>query len=397
MMFKSPINFFSGLLFILFLLEASGIPFFTFSIPGFPLTLGRLSLVFLAMLRLTKNNFNDIFTKFNIVILLLLIGGFLGSFFSENLSTEIPKFFGTSLLYVTVIFCASSLELKYFKKILDYVFIFFFLYWLYYMISKTIFGGFETFAENYRENHEYDNSLINYHSFGLVLSNSFIYLFFRFLFKNKKFNLKNILFISISLAVIFLTESRSNFILTFFVLMLLISLMSFKFSLSWIFGLFLFSVVIISSFSYFFSSNELLQRRYSFVNDEDYYEQSTGARKDFIELTFKHFSEYPLGRGFSNNRVLFKGTFFQPHNQFLTFILQGGVFSFFAVLIWFTIIFSNLRYFYLSKNLNYAPYFSVILLTTLTMFTNDLSGAFFFLVLIFQSWLFSKKYLKFKV
>ena len=131
-MFKTPTNFFSGLLFILFLLEASGIPFFTISIPGFPLTLGRLSLVLLAILRLTKNKFDDIFTQFNVVILLLLIGGFFGSFFSENLSSEIPKFFGTLLLFVAVIFCAPSLELKYFKKILDYVFIFFFLYWLFY-------------------------------------------------------------------------------------------------------------------------------------------------------------------------------------------------------------------------------------------------------------------------
>ena len=390
-MFKIPNDFFLGLLFIPFLLEASGIPLFTFIIPGFPLTIGRLSLVLMAFTVISKQKYSARSTKFNLVIVLLVIGGFIGSFFAENLSTEISKFFGNALLFMAVIFTAPAIQSRFLKKVIDYFFIFIFVYWSLYIYSNTFLNGaFQTFGEIYRNNNMDDSSLLNYHSFGLIFSNSFLYLFFRYFFKKEKLDFVNILFILFSLVTIFITESRANFIITIAVLFLLLSVI-FKLTFSKFLGSFLFIGVFLITFSSILSSNEVLTRRYSFFNDDAYLDQTIGARSSFIEVTFDHFIEYPFGRGFSNNRIPYAGTYYQPHNQYATFILMGGITAIFAILIWFKLILNQIVGIIRTKSLGYAHFLSIILITLLTLFTNDISGAFFFLTLMIQSWFFSKK------
>lgn len=391
-MFRIANDFILILLFIPFLLEASNIPLFTFIIPGFPLTIGRLSFVLMAFTVILKKKYSVALTKFNLVILILVIGGFIGSIFAENLIKEIPKFFGNALLFMAVIFSAPSIKSRSLKKVIDYFFILVFLYWGFYIFINTYLNGaLQSYGEVYRNNKMDNSSLLNYHSFGLIFSNSFLYLFFRYFFKKKKLGLVNILFVLLSLVTILVTESRANFIITTAVLFLLLSA-SLKLKFSKFLGLFFLISVFLMTFSSIISSNKALERKYSLFNDDAYLDQSIGSRSSLIKITFDHFIKYPLGRGFSNNRVPYQGTYYQPHNQYATFILMGGLIAIFAILIWFSVILNQIVGIIRTKSLGYGHFLSVILITLITMFTNDISGAFFFLTLMFQSWLFSKKY-----
>jgi O-antigen ligase len=378
-------------LFIPFLLEASGIKAFVIQIPGFPLSLGRgclvLSAVFVSVQKLELFKLSII----NIAFFLLIVGGLGGTFFSENLSDEILTFFGNGLLFFSVILFSKALDNKFILRVLNWFFVFTYCYWFYYIVTKTIVGGeLQTFGATYREYGSEDASLLNYHSFGLIFGNSFLFLFFKYFFQKKKIDWRNFIFMVVSLVVLFITESRANFIITLIVLLLIIF---YCMKLSF-FGL-LKNILLLSSFLFLIviiiESDEVLSRRYSFFNDSNYLDQSIGARDDFVESTLTHLSEYPFGRGFSNNKIKYMTKNFQPHNQYATFLLSGGIISFFAIIIW-LVEFSKKSYRILKLKLfSYYPYVSIIFATLVIMLTNDLSGAYFFLILIIQSWLFTKK------
>ena len=228
-----------------------------------------------------------------------------------------------------------------------------------------------------------NSNLINYHSFGLLLSCSILYLdqLYSWL---KKLNPIGIIFILLGIGIIIITESRANLLIVLFALFFFYTVGN-GLKLKTIFVLSLALGVILFLVSFFMGTNESLARRFD-LNDAGYIEQTTKSRFDFIWLVFDELGDKPFGRGANNTRVEYNGIPFQPHNQYLTFILFAGLFGIIANIFW-VIALSRQLLITTRYKLNYLkPFLSVVFVTMATLLTNDVSGAFFFLVFMIQSW-----------
>ena len=372
------------ILWVPFLLEASHIPFLSISIPSFPLSLGRICLVFLGIIGI---NFSEKKNRspFDKVILLIVLGSFIGTIFSEDIIGNLVSNIGFSLLLISVISASSLLRLPETQRLLKYFFYLAFVYWVIYVLGLTLVGGkLITYAEIYKANRETDTSLINYHSFGFVISVSIVYLS-QLNGWLKKVSPIGLVFILGGLFTIFITENRANLVITVLVL-LAFYVSNNKLKLKTIVFLCLVLIIIGSTVSSIMSSNERLNIRYD-INNTEYIQLTTKSRVDFIVLTFEELSRLPFGGGVKNNRVNYYGTEYQPHNQYLTFILFAGVLGLLANIIWF-IIFAKTGRGIVKNNFDYyKPHFAALTVTMLVLFTNDLSGASFFLIMMFQTWL----------
>ena len=373
------------ILWVPFLLEASFIPFFTFSIPGFPLTLGRICLLMLGVvgLNIKKTNFRP--SPFRLVVALLLIGSLAGTFFSQNLRRDLISYLGILLLFISTFGSSRLISLPETQKLLKYFFVGTYTYWVIYVLNMTISGAeLTTYGEIYRAGRETDKSLINYHSFGLVISCGILYIS-QLSGWLKKLNLLGLVYITIGIMAIFLTESRANFLITLLTLLTMFAVNN-RASISLIFRISIILIFFVYLGNLAMMNNERLNRRFD-VQNVEYIEQTTSSRFILIGLTFEEVKELPFGGGVRNNRVNYYGTEYQPHNQYLTFVLFAGIFGVAAVIIWF-ILFTDVFLRVSRARLDhYKPHLSALIVTMLTMFTNDLSGAYFFLMIILQVWL----------
>ena len=368
-----------------FLLEASFIPFFTISIPGSPLSFGRICLLALGIIGLNYGNKQLSPSPFRSVVVLLVVGSLVGTVFSQDFGKDFISYLGFSLLLASAFSAARLIPLPETQKLLKYFFYAVYAYWVIYVFSITITGGkLITYGEIYRANREADTSLINYHAFGLVISTAIVYLSQLNGWLNR-LNFLGVSFMLLGILAIFVTESRANLLITLLVLLLLyIANNRLKVIVAFRLGILLALVGYVASYA--MKSNEQLNRRYDVENTE-YIQQSTESRFIFIVLSFNELLELPFGGGVKNNRVDFYGTEFQPHNQYLTFILFAGIFGLLANIIWF-VIFTKTWRGIVKKNLDYyKPHLAALTVTMLVFFTNDLSGAFFLLMLMFQTWL----------
>ena len=378
-------NFFYFAFAIPFLLEATFIPMFTILIPGSPLSLGRICLVLLGGMEIKHWRIKRARPLFFYVMFFLVIGTLLGTLFSENFGTDFIAFLGFSLLLISSYSASNILRFPKIRKLVTYFFIFSFFYWVFFVFSTTIVGGrfAQTYGEIYRANRLVNSNLINYHSFGLLLSCSILYLdqLYSWL---KKLNPIGIIFILLGIGIIIITESRANLLIVLFALFFFYTVGN-GLKLKTIFVLSLALGVILFLVSFFMGTNESLARRFD-LNDAGYIEQTTKSRFDFIWLVFDELGDKPFGRGANNTRVEYNGIPFQPHNQYLTFILFAGLFGIIANIFW-VIALSRQLLITTRYKLNYLkPFLSVVFVTMATLLTNDVSGAFFFLVFMIQSW-----------
>lgn len=373
------------ILMIPFLLEATMIPSLLFQIPGFPLSMGRLSLVALGIVGLSLDYASLKRSKVFWSFIILVIGLLFGSLFSKNIGAELITFTGFGLLILASITSSVTLRGIAVKRLLDVYFIGSYLYWLYFIVSFSISGGgLRSYGSYYRQHHLTDDSLINYHSFGLLLSCAVMYLTFRF-FVKKSIGINYILFMVVSLFALLLTESRANVIITLFVAVFFL-FSYFGLSTRLILGGSVSLFVLWLVLGLVLSSNDDVERRFD-VNDTEYIESSTASRLEFISLSFGQFIKEPFGLGVSNNRVLYRGVYYQPHNQYLSFILSAGFIGLIAVILWVNTIVQYSVRVTRNKRLNYFPYLSMSWILMLTLMTNDVTGAFFFLILMIQVWM----------
>lgn len=372
------------ILLIPFLLEASFIPWFTISVPGSPLTLGRLAFVALGILGFMINN-NSLLLRnqFRWVIFLLVGGSLIGTLFSGNVLSDLVSFAGFALLMLSSIWVAPFFKHSKVKDLLSLFFLGAYIYWVTYILGMTLVGGeIVTYGEIYRANRAEDSSLINYHAFGLILSVSIIYIS-ELRGWLTKFNLFGIGFILLGLLAIFLTESRANLLFTIFTLGYFY-VRNNKLQFKAILRIALLLSVFLYGSTYIMSQNERLGRRYDVQNTE-YIGQTTESRVVFIGLTFKEFLRLPFGGGVRNTRLNYFGSPYQPHNQYLTFILFAGVIGVIAVLLWFKVFTKTLLRVHAYRLKELRPFIGSVLVLMMVLFTNDLSGAFFLLMLSFQS------------
>ena len=362
------------------------IPYFLIPIPGSPLSLGRICLVLLGGMEMKYWRVKSGRPQFFYVMFFLVLGTFLGTFFSENFGSDFITFLGFSLLLISAYSASNIFRFPEIRKLIDYFFFISFIYWTFYVLSFVFVGGriTQSYGELYRGNRLNDSTLVNYHAFGLFISCALLYLdqSYRWLEKFKPVGIGIILG---GIGIIFVTESRAN------LLIVLSSLLFFylannrlKFQTTFTILIFTFSVLILVN--YFIGVNDSLARRFD-VNDTAYIEQTTKSRFDFIWLVFDELENKPFGGGVNNTRVIYQGAPFQPHNQYLTFILFAGIFGVVANLIWLWTLIHQWRSI-MKRNIQYLkPFLGVIVVTMLTLLTNDISGAYFFFVFMFQAWL----------
>ena len=381
----SSLRLIAIILWIPFLLEATFIPFFTISIPGSPLSFGRICLLPLGIIGLNYNKKQLGPSPFRLVVILLVVGSLVGTIFSQDLGKDFISYLGFSLLLVSAFGAARLIPLPETQKLLKYFFYAVFVYWVVFVFNMTITGGkIITYGEIYRAKKETDESLINYHAFGLVISTAIVYLA-QLNGWLKKLNFFGVAFMLTGILAIFVTESRANLVITFLVLLMLyIANNRLKVTVAFRLGILLALIGYVASFA--MKSNERLNRRYDVQNTE-YIQRTTESRFVFIALTFEELLTLPFGGGVKNNRIDFFGIEFQPHNQYLTFILFAGVFGLAADIIWFFIFTRTLIKVARIKLDNYMPHLAALTVTMLVMLTNDLSGAFFLLMIMFQTWL----------
>jgi len=150
------------------------------------------------------------------------------------------------------------------------------------------------------------------------------------------------------------------------------------------------------------SKNETLYQRFN-ATDQDYQERTTGIRIDYINAAIEEILANPLGKGILDVKVEVDGRIRLTHNQYITFILAGGLFAFIGVLFWMV---EFLKLLIRSLNKNKSNSFKLLELPLIlssfvflvTLLTVENGGTWFFIMLSLQIYLSEKAYnlLKFK-
>lgn len=357
--------------------ELTGNRIFFISLPGFPLTLGRVSFIIVGLLGFS--NFKNRLVSDRIFrgMGLMLLGGLVGALFSEKIYLSLSRSIGTLILFIASIGFAGHWKYFYFKRFLDVVFGLNFIYWIYYIffsdISKQLSSS--SYSELYL-----DQEVVNHHTIGIYLTVSCTYLIMRFFYKNNQLKIYGYFLMLLTFVACFITETRSNLLFSFLNFILIIYYSKTKFS-QYIFfiipifiGMFLYLISIASS-------NEVLFQRFNFL-DLEYQENTTFMRIEFIFGFFKEFLINPLGKGVFGAQISYSTLdSTMLHNQYLTFILSGGYLAFYGFLLWFSqfkrVFFRNVKNLHL-ENFDHSVFFSSFLFFV-TLLTLEHSGLLFFI------------------
>lgn len=367
------------LLFVLFLMEASGIPELTVIVPGLPLTLGRSSLVGLGILGFFASGAIFGSRAQAAAVLLISAGALIGSLLSSSIAESLSAWLGFSLLFVSAMMSSTWLHSKIFQRLLVWWSVACLAYWFFYILNiREAYGG-VSYGAIYRVNQEDDSSLINYHSFGLVISVAAIFLFQFIGDADRRMRALAILAPLTALFLLVVSESRSNLLIFICVWTLAFFLLRNSIK-KLIFAAIVGSITLVSLVQVV-GESESLARRYD-ISDTDYVGYTTASRSSLAISATESILANPLGQGFTVNRVEHRGGAYQPHNQFLTLGLASGIAGLIASVIWIWATFKLLGIGRkASDTLTRALALSLFTIT-LTLFTNDISGAMFFFAVI---------------
>ena len=351
---------------------------FSISVPGSPFSLGRITFVFVGFIGIIKNRgmYNSATSN---GLFMIFIGGIIGALFSNQVDLNLARSFGIMLLFFASLGFVNLWYLSYFKLFLDLFFILNFCYWNYYVYDLILSKGFSFIAYSQLFANQ---EAVNHHIIGLNSSVSCIYLSLRYFYINNQLKISGFIIIFIGIIICFLIESRSNFIVTIFILLLIVYYSNYKFYklILLIIPLFFIMYFIIRELA---GLNDLLFQRFD-ITDSDYQERTTGMRFDFIQGFLKAFANKPFGTGVIEAQIEY-GQFksVMLHNQYLTFILSSGLISIFGIYLWLTEFYKNVKRIVKQKIVN--KYVYAIIFTTLTflltLFTIDSTGLLFFICL----------------
>lgn len=295
------------------------------TIPDFPLTLGRLSFVLSGLILI----FNDWGTNFKlksmIGFLLVFIGQFLASllFGSEDALTKSIAFL---LLFAGSIGNANLLRRKWGRMLIDGFFIALFLYWSVKSLGRTILHGYSSYSDMFIA-----GDVINHHVPGMLISISASYLAVRFFYRDSRLRIMGYLLFFITLVICLIIESRSNFLVSLLVLSYLVlqnGVRKMKHAVMILPVLLTFFMVI----NIIIKRNETLNKRFTF-SDVEYQEKTSGMRVEYLKIGVENFISNPLGKGALDTQVKYKGRSLSIHNQFLTFIVSGGLVTLLGLII----------------------------------------------------------------
>lgn len=377
------------LLLIPALLEVIDTSTFLVNIPGSPLSLGRLCFVLAGIVNLKKIKYlknNRIYRAF----ILIMLGMLSGLFFSPNFTEAISKTIAFSLL----IFSAGSISFYFRKKGLQYLLNFtmigIFSYWTIYLVTNIFSGNaILVYSDLFKS-----DDVLNHHIVGLRLSTSAIYLASYLISFSKTKQKFGYLLIVIAISFCLLIESRSNTLFTL-IAGLILYLTNNKLSIKFFFITIPLLIIFTSLYLNYVGTIDAISGRFNLA-DGEYQLRTTKSRFLLIELFFESFINYPLGKGINNIKLFYGyGNHFLVHNQYLSFIIAGGLFGMIGVFIWIRNLI-NISKLILFKKLKsqISKFESALILSSitycLTLLTIDVSGLFFFFQLSFSIYLISR-------
>ena len=358
-------------------------------IPGSPLSLGRLCFVLAGITGLHRVKYlknNGIFSAFIFIQLGLYSGAIL--------STDILGSLSQTFAFTILIFSAAALSFSWrkvaFHRLLDISMLALFSYWTIYILKNIISGNnLLVYSSLFL-----DDEVVNHHITALRITISGIYLAVSLVGKSKGKSLLGYFVIIVSITLCLLTESRSN---TLF--MVIAGLMVFfsnnKIRISFFTIIIPLLLVAFVLYLNYVSTIDAISVRFN-LSDVDYQKRTTESRFLFIILAFESFINNPFGRGISDIKLQFDSyRNFLVHNQYLTFILAGGIFSLFGIIGWLRNIIKLSKLVVLKKWKRQTSKIDLALLMNLivfnmTLLTIDFSGLMFFFQLSFAIYLMSR-------
>jgi len=381
----------SNLTFLLFLLipsiaEIIDASQFTITIPNSPFSLGRITFLFVGINGILSNKNRYINSNTRKGLLLIFLGGIIGAFFSDKIGLSLSRSIGTIILFFASTGIASLLNQNKFQKFIDFFFILNLIYVTYYVLKLTFSKGFSFVSYS---SLFLDGEAINHHIIGVNASVSCIYLALRFFYKNNQLSVIGFVTIFGGLVTCFLSESRSNLLITLIVAFLILFFSKIRFlnvilvSIPSIFLIY----IIFSKIAY---QNDTLFQRFD-ITDTDYQQRTTAMRFEFLGSFLEEFFKYPFGKGVYGTEIQSSG--FEStmiHNQYLTYVLSGGIIALIGVYLWiteFVTIFKySIRRLKAISIFNHAITFSMFTFL-LTLTTVEYSGLLFFLYVSFLMYL----------
>jgi len=367
------------LLFLLLPSIAETIAANKFSIPvsGSPFSLGRITFIIVGVIGIAKNRnffFNSNTSK---GLLFIILGGMFGGLFSNQIGLSLSRSLGSLLLLIGSIGLASLWSLYSFRRFLDIFFILNLSYWVYYVFDLTILNGttFVAYSQLF-----VDNEAINHHVIGVNASVSSIYLALRYFYQNEQLKLGGYIVVFIGIITCFLCESRSNLLFTIITLVAILYFSRVKLSKILLITIPLF-IVMYTLLIGIAKNNESLFQRFD-ATDQEYQERTTGMRFDFIEGFIDVFIANPLGKGVFGTEISYGSVqSTMLHNQFLTFILAGGIFALLGIFMWISEFIAVFKF--NIKEFNFNTYNFAIVFSSLTflltLLTIEFSGLLFFM------------------
>lgn len=301
-----------------------------------PLTIGRLGFIIAGILLLfqypNQRKDSNIYKGLMIMLLGNIIAGIV-----NNEMDSVSRTIAFSLLLTGALGMTTFFESILGRKALMVFFISSLVYWLNYMFDRIFSGGtINAYSALFIE-----GEAINHHFVGMNISMAGLFTSIYFFYKNNNMKIWGYFGIGLAAIACFLSESRSNTLFTLLGLLLLIIIQRKDLSKQF-FILLPFVLVAYFAVNNLLQESDALTQRFD-LNDTEYQERTTGMRFDMIYEAFNQLVKHPVGKGFRNIYVNIDGRNLNIHNQYLTFIIGGGIISLIGVIIWLREVILNLR------------------------------------------------------
>jgi hypothetical protein len=352
------------------------IPTITFG----PFSIGKMSLIIIGLILTFQYPKVKNKSRIYLGLIIMVIGNLIAGIINNEMDS-VTRAIAFGLLLIganglTVLFSA-----KYGKYGLMVFFVASFFYWTNYMGSLFFSGGsINAYSELFLE-----GEAINHHFVGMNISMAGLFSSIYFFYKDGNMKIFGYVGIVVAAVVCFMSESRSNTLFTIFGLVLLLLLKRKNLARHF----FILTPIVLLS-AYFtnglLNENDVLSQRFD-VNDLDYQERTTIVRVEMIEAAFTELANNPLGKGIKNIYVKVRNRNLNIHNQYLTFIIGGGIVGLIGVLIWISAVYSNLIFYLRKGNVEFKrdSYYTAIIITTtifhITLTTLEFSTLLFFLII----------------
>lgn len=346
---------------------------FAFKFELVPFSIGKLLFMIVGFYNFRKARPNSMIVCFCILSFCIIAA----SFFNVNPSENLSRSVGSFLLILASIGWSQLWYKDQYKRILNVFLIVNFLYWSFYIMSVVNFtGSMVSYGEMYS-----NYNVINHHVCGLSVSLSSIFILVRYFIKENNFSLIGYAFILITLLILVLSESRSN-LLVYSLMILFVVKFVLNIAVKAVFIVGFITVIFHSIFSNVSDGQDRLQQRFSM--DRDFQSATNETRIEIYKRFPKEFIKYPLGKGSINGSKMDYDSQTNPHNQFLSFSLQGGMLAFMCVLFCWGKIVSFVRKltpFSSHVDSYFHAIFTLLICYCVTLLTIDQGGLWFYIIL----------------